>query len=132
MKAIFAVLAPVVLLAAPSFAHAGENGLEASLANATRQEMSVAPWVGITVAEVGRGDKLAWVADTGGGQRYACTAPASADVVLAAEVSCVRLGAVASKLAHKAAPPYATSRRARIPFPGQADTTSNYTFAAAR
>jgi len=131
MKTALALLAPALLLAGPAFAGEGDS-LKASLADATRQEMAVAPWVGITVAEVVRGDKLAWVADTGGGQRYACTAPVNANAVLAAEVSCARLGAVASKLAHKAAPLYAMSQRARIPFPGQADTTSDYMFPAAR
>lgn len=131
MKKMLSVLVPAVLLASPAFAGEGDI-LKTSLADATRQEMSVAPWVGITVAEVVRGDKLAWVADTGGGQRYACTAPVNAEVVSAAEISCARLGVVAGKLTHKAAPLYAMSQRARIPFPGQADTTSDYMFPAAR
>lgn len=118
MKKMIAFLAPAVLLASPAFA--GEEGvLKASLADATRQEMSVAPWVGISVQEVVRGDKLVWVADTSGGQRYACFAPASADAVLARQVSCARLGAVAVRLASRHVPSNANSVRSQLPYPGQ-------------
>jgi hypothetical protein len=118
MKAFLAVLAPAVLLTGPAFAAEGHDVLKASLINATREEMSVAPWVAISVAEQVRGDKLVWVADTGGGQRYACAAAASADAVLAGEVTCTRLGAAPAKYARRSQP-YELTQRSRIPFPGQ-------------
>lgn len=125
MKKMIAVLAPAVLLAAPAFAHETQEVLKASLVDATRQEMSVAPWVGISVSEAVRGEKLVWVADTGGGQRYVCAAPASADAVLAGQVSCARLGAVAVKLASRYMPSNTNSVRSRLPYPGQfTDITS--------
>lgn len=117
MNRMIAIIAPAVLLAGPAFAGEGDI-LKASLADVTREEMSVAPWVGISVTEVVRGDKLIWVADTGGGQRYACAAAASADAVLAGDVVCMRLGAAPTKL-KRVGQSYATSQRARIPYPGQ-------------
>jgi hypothetical protein len=127
MKAVLAVLTPAVLLVAgPALAADAQDVLKASLVSATRQEMSVAPWVGISVTEQVRGDKLVWVAHTGGGQRYACSAPASADAVLSGEVSCLRLKAAQSKSLNNGARLYALSQRAKLPFPGQAITTYDY------
>lgn len=92
MKAVLALLAPAVLLAEPSIAVAAEGSADLSLAQATRQAMSVAPWVKVGIGAVASGDQLTWMAATSGGQRYMCRAdpgaPLSADTV-----TCARLAA---------------------------------------
>ena len=95
MKAVLAVIAPAVLLAAPAAAGAADV-LDVSLAAATRQQMSVAPWVGVKVSKVTVADRITWVAQTAGGQVYACAAQADAEALLSAHGAvCVRAGSTA-------------------------------------
>jgi hypothetical protein len=93
MKAILTLLAPAVLLAGPSVAKAAEGALEVSLAQATRQAMSVAPWVKVRIGDaVAAGDQMIWMAGTSGGQRYRCSAEVGVELSTG-KVTCARLAA---------------------------------------
>lgn len=96
MKAVLALLAPAALLAGPSIADAAQEQMDAPLAQATRQAMSVAPWIEVRISSVATGDELTWIARTSGGQRYLCSVPAAARVS-AGTVACARLTATASQ-----------------------------------
>ena len=99
MKAVLALIAPAVLLAAPAGASAADR-LHDVLAASTRQQMSVAPWVGLKVSKVAVADKISWVAQTSGGQLYACAARADAEALLALNGAvCVRAGSAAKSRA---------------------------------
>lgn len=91
MKAVLALLIPA-LLASPSIASAADGALDASLAQATRKAMSVAPWVKVRIGDVAMGDQLRWMAGTSGGQRYLCRAEPGIPLV-AGKVNCARLTA---------------------------------------
>lgn len=122
MKAALFVLAAALTAAAPLAAQTPDEVLDKSLVAATRRAVDLAPWVKVAVADVTARDKLEWVARTGAGQRYACSAPASADALLAgAKAACTRLKADATgaERLSGAAELYNQSQRARIPFPGQ-------------
>jgi hypothetical protein len=123
MKAVLVPLAAVLAVTAPAAAaQTPDEVLDRSLVAATRRAIDLAPWVKVTVANVTAGDKLEWVARTGAGQRYACSAPASADALLAgAKAACTRLKAdsTGADRLSGAAELYNQTQRARIPFPGQ-------------
>ena len=99
MKAVLAALSSVIVVAIPGLAHAGEDGLNASLASATARAMNVAPWDKVSVVKVVAEDQLSWLARSSGGQFYVCSAPPTADAVLTDQVSCTRATATA---AHRA------------------------------
>ena len=66
MKAVLAALSSVIVVAIPGLAHAGEDGLNASLASATARAMNVAPWVKVSVVKVVAEDQLSWLARSSG------------------------------------------------------------------
>lgn len=99
MKAVLAVLAPAVLLAGPAFADQAHDVLKTSLASATRQEMSVAPWVSISVPRMDAGEKLEWIAMTGARQVYLCSAAGTVESGLAGRVDCAHVEPTATQRA---------------------------------